>query len=188
MSFDRAETIGLARWWWTFLVRGVLAILFGVLAFFAPQYGIAILVGLFAAWAIIDGVGNLLAGIRTRGQDRSWWLEVLEGVVSVAAGVIAILLPEAAAQVLVLIIAAWAILTGVIEIVMAVRLRRVIDNEVWMALAGTVSILFGIILVLFPAAGVLGLVWLIGSFAIAFGAFLIILGWRLRGVHELATR
>lgn len=188
MSFDRTEAIGLARWWWTFILRGLLSILFGVLAFFAPRYGIAILVGLFAAWAIIDGVGNLIAGVRTRGQDRSWWLEVLEGVVSVAAGVIAFLLPAAAAQVLVLIIAAWAVITGVIEIVMAVRLRRVIDNEVWMALAGVASILFGIVLVLFPAAGALSLVWLIGSFAIAFGAFLTILGWRLRGIHELASR
>ena len=188
MTFDRAGTIGLARWWWTFILRGVLAILFGVVAFFAPAYGIAILVGLFAAWAIIDGVGNLIAGIRTRGQDRSWWLEVLEGLVSVAAGVIAILLPADAAQVLVLIIAAWAILTGVLEIVMAVRLRRVIDNEVWMALAGVASVLFGIILLLFPSVGALSLVWLIGSFAIAFGVFLIILGWRLRGIHELATR
>lgn len=188
MSLDRPATIGLARWWWTFVLRGVLAILFGVLAFFAPQFGIAILVGLFAAWAIIDGAGNLVAGIRTRGQDRSWWLEVLEGLVSVAAGVVAILLPAAAAQVLVLIIAAWAVVTGVIEIVMAVRLRRVVDNEVWLALAGAASILFGIILVLFPAAGALSLVWLIGSFAIAFGAFLIILGWRLRGIDQMARR
>ena len=188
MSFDRAETIGLARWWWTFILRGVLAILFGVLAFFAPEYGIAILVGLFAAWAIIDGVGNLIAGIRTRGQDRSWWLEVLEGVVSIAAGVIAILLPAAAAQVLVLLIAAWAVITGVIEIVMAVRLRRVIEGEAWMGLAGAASIVFGVVLVLFPAAGALSLVWLIGSFAIAFGGLLIILGWRLRGIHELVSR
>jgi len=188
MSFDRTETIGLARWWWTFIVRGMLAILFGVLAFWAPAYGIAILVGLFAAWAIIDGAGNLVAGIRTRGQDHSWWLEVLEGLVSVAAGVIAILLPDYAAQALVLILAAWAVVTGAIEIVMAVRLRRVIDNEIWMALAGAASIIFGIVLVLFPAAGAVSLVWLIGSFAIAFGGFLIVLGWRLRGIHELAGR
>lgn len=188
MTFDRAQAIGLARWWWTFILRGVLAILFGVLAFFAPQFGIAILVGLFAAWAIIDGIGNLIAGIRTRGQDRSWWLEVLEGLVSVAAGVIAIVLPAAAAQALVLIIAAWAVVTGVIEIIMAVRLRRVIENEVWMALAGAASILFGTVLVLFPAAGVLSLVWLIGSFAIAFGAFLIILGWRLLQIDRAVRR
>jgi uncharacterized membrane protein HdeD (DUF308 family) len=188
MSFDRAETIGLARWWWTFILRGVLAILFGMLAFFAPSYGIAILVGLFAAWAIIDGVGNLIAGIRTREQDRSWWLEVLEGLVSIAAGVIAILLPEFAARVLVIMIAVWAILTGVIEIVMAVRLRRVIEGEAWMALSGIASILFGALLVLFPGTGALSLAWLIGAFAIAFGIFLMILGWRLRGIHALASR
>lgn len=188
MSFERSETIGLARWWWTFIVRGILAILFGVLAFFAPPFGLAILVGLFAVWAIIDGIGNLIAGIRTRGADRSWWLEVLEGLVSVAAGVIAIILPDIAAQVLILLIAAWAVITGVIEIFLAIRLRRVITGEVWMGLAGVASILFGVILIAFPAAGALSLVWLISSFAILFGVFLILLGWRLRGIDELARR
>jgi uncharacterized membrane protein HdeD (DUF308 family) len=173
-------TVGLSHWWWTFILRGVLAIGFGVLAFLAPAFGVALLVAGFAAWAIIDGAGSLIAGVRTRGQDRSWWLEVLGGLIGVAAGVVAIALPDFAAQMLVLIIAAWAIVTGAIEVVLAVRLRRVIQGEVWMALAGVASILFGILLVLFPAAGVLSLVWLIGAFALAFGAFLIGLGWRLR--------
>jgi uncharacterized membrane protein HdeD (DUF308 family) len=179
---DEGATIGLSRWWWTFVLRGVAAILFGVLALLAPAWGIAILVALFAAWAIIDGVGSLLAGWRTRGQDRSWWLEVLEGVVGVGAGVIAIALPAFAAQALVLIIGAWAILTGAIEIVLAVRLRRVIHGEIWMALAGVASILFGALVIVFPAAGALSLVWLIGAFALVFGAFEIGLGWKLRSV------
>lgn len=176
-------TIGLSRWWWTFVLRGAVAILFGGFAFLAPVWGIAILVALFAAWAIIDGVGSLVTGVRTRGQDRSWWLEILEGLVGIAAGVIAVALPEFAAQALVLIIGAWAVVTGAIEIVLAVRLRRVIRGELWMGLAGVASILFGILLVLFPAAGALSLVWLIGAFAIVFGAFEIGLGWRLRS-HE----
>jgi uncharacterized membrane protein HdeD (DUF308 family) len=187
-GFDMQETIGLARWWWTFILRGVVAILFGALAFVAPGFGIGLLVGLFAAWALIDGVGNLLAGIRTRGQDRSWWLEVLEGVVGIVAGVIALVLPGYAAQILIMLIAAWAIVTGVLEIVMAFRLRKVIAGEVWMALAGVASILFGVVIFLFPAAGALSIVWLIGSFAIAFGAFLVMLGWRLRGVDQMAKR
>lgn len=186
MAFDLTGTIGLARWWWTFIVRGVVAILFGIVAFAIPPAAIGILVGLFAAWAIIDGVNGLLTGIRTRGQDRSWWLEVLEGVVGVTAGIIALLLPGFAADVLLLLIATWAILTGVLEIVMAIRLRRVIEGEAWMALAGVASILFGVVLVLFPAAGALSLVWLIGSFALVFGVFLVILGWRLRRIDELA--
>lgn len=185
-SFDMAGTIGLAKWWWTLVVRGVIAIVFGLLAFVAPTFGIAMLVALFAVWALIDGVGSLLAGMRTRGQDRSWWIEVLEGVVSIAAGVVALLLPGFAAEILVLLIAAWSIVTGVIEIGLAVRLRRALEGEVWLALAGVASILFGALIILFPAAGALSLVWLLGSFAIAFGAFLIMLGWRLRSVDRMA--
>lgn len=187
-GFDMQATIGLARWWWTFILRGIVAILFGVLAFVAPGFGIGLLVGLFAAWALIDGVNNLLTGIRTRGQDRSWWLEILEGVVSIVAGVIALVFPIFAAEILVLLIAAWAIVTGVFEIVLAYRLRKVIAGEVWMALAGVASILFGVVIFLFPAAGALSIVWLIGSFAIAFGAFLVMLGWRLRGIDQMARR
>jgi uncharacterized membrane protein HdeD (DUF308 family) len=181
-------TIGLARWWWTFILRGVVAMGFGALAFVAPGFGIGLLVGLFAAWALIDGVNSLLTGIRTRGQDRSWWIEILEGVAGVAAGVIALVLPGFAAEILILLIAAWAIVTGIFEIVLAYRLRRVIAGEVWMALAGVASILFGVVVFLFPAAGALSVVWLIGSFAIAFGVFLVMLGLRLRGVDQMAKR
>ena len=188
MTFDMARTVALARWWWTFIVRGILAIAFGVLAFFAPGLGIAVLVGLFAAWVIIDGIGNIIAGVRGRGLDRNWWLEILEGVVGIAAGLIALIFPAYAAQALVIIIAAWAIVTGVLEIIAAIRLRELISGEVWMGLAGVASILFGIILIVFPAAGALSLVWLISSFAIVFGIFLILLGWRLRGIHVQATR
>jgi uncharacterized membrane protein HdeD (DUF308 family) len=183
---DVAGTVALARWWWTFIVRGVLAIAFGVLAFIAPGLGIAVLVGLFAAWALIDGVTSLFTGVRTRETDKNWWLEILEGVVSIAAGVIALLFPVFAADILVLIIAAWAVVTGIFEIVAAIRLREQIKGEFWLGLAGVASILFGVVLFLFPAAGALSLVWLIGSFAIVFGVFLVILGWRLRAIDELA--
>lgn len=186
MTVDSAETIGLSRWWWTFVTRGLLAIGFGVLAFLAPLFGIAMLVALFAVWAIVDGAGSLISGIRTRGRDRSWWLEVLEGLIGVAAGVIALTFPEFAAQVLVILIAAWSIATGAIEVVLAARLRRVISGEVWMALAGVASILFGLLLLVFPAAGALSLVWLIGAFAIVFGAFEMALGWRLRAMERAA--
>lgn len=179
--------IGLARWWWTFVVRGIAAIVFGILALAWPGLVIEVLIILFAAWAFVDGVAGIVSGIRTRDQDRSWWLEVLEGLVSMAAGVIAVALPRFATTALVIIIGAWAIVTGVLEIVLAVRLRRVITGEIWMALAGVASMLFGIILLLFPAAGALSLVWLIGAFAIAFGIFELALGWRLRGLLRPAT-
>jgi uncharacterized membrane protein HdeD (DUF308 family) len=189
MSLDRQVLIGLARWWWTFILRGVAAILFGILALLWPGLAIEVLVLLFAAWALVDGAFTVITGIRTRDTDRSWWLEILQGVVGVAAGIIAIVLPlEVVTTALVLVIAAWAVLTGVIEIVLAIRLRRVIRGELWMALAGVASILFAVVLVLFPAAGALSLVWLIGAFAIAFGIFAIGLGWRLRGLNQAAER
>jgi uncharacterized membrane protein HdeD (DUF308 family) len=181
-----AGTVALARWWWTFLVRGLLAIAFGVLAFFAPGLGIAVLVGLFAAWALIDGVTSLATGIGGRNRDKSWWLEILEGVVSIIAGIIALVFPVLAAEVLVIIIAAWALVTGIFEIIAAIRLREQIKGEFWLGLAGLASILFGVILLVFPGVGALSLVWLIGSFALVFGVFLVILGWRLRGVNEMA--
>lgn len=186
MGIHVSRTVALARWWWTFVLRGLLAIAFGVLALFAPELGIAVLVGLFAAWVLIDGAGSLYAGIRGRTTDRSWWLEVLEGLVSIAAGVLALLFPAFAAGVLVIIIAAWAIVTGGFQIWTAIRLRDQIEGEIWLGLAGVASILFGAIMLVYPAAGALSLVWLIGSFAIVFGAFLLILGWRLRHIDELA--
>ena len=185
---DMAATVALARWWWTFVLRGVLAIAFGLLALLAPGLGIGVLVGVFAAYAIIDGVGSLIAGVRGRGRDRNWWLEILEGIAGVVAGVFALLFPTLAAQALVLVIAAWSIVTGVIEIAAAIRLREEIKGEGWLALAGVASILFGVLLVLFPAPGALSLVWLIGSFAFVFGAFLVLLGLRLRRVDEAAQR
>ena len=185
MAFTVSQTVELARWWWTFILRGVLAIAFGVLAFLAPAWGLLILVALFGAWALIDGVTSLWTGIRTRGVDRNWWLEILEGIVSILAGVIALVLPGFAAEILVYLIAAWAIVTGAFQIWSAIRLREQIRGEFWLGLAGAASILFGIVLFLFPAPGALALVWLIGSGAIAIGAFLLILGWRLRGINEL---
>jgi uncharacterized membrane protein HdeD (DUF308 family) len=102
------------------------------------------------------------------------------------AGVIALVFPEYAATALVVIIAAWAIVTGVFQVWTAVRLRRVIDGEVWLGLAGIASVLFGVILLVFPRAGALSLVWLIGSGAIVFGVLLALLGWRLRRINEMA--
>lgn len=188
MTFDMALTVELARWWWTFILRGIVAIAFGVFAFLAPSWGLEVLVYVFGFWAIVDGVGGLIAGWRSRAKDRTWWIEILEGVAGIVAGLIALVAPAFAAEVLLIIIAAWAIVTGVFEIYLAIKLREKIEGELWMGLAGLASILFGVILLLFPNTGALSVVWLIGAFAIAYGAFLVLLGWRLRSVDQLAKR
>jgi uncharacterized membrane protein HdeD (DUF308 family) len=182
-----AGTVELARWWWTFILRGVLAIAFGVVAFLSPPATITVLVLLFGAWALVDGVFHIAGAIQDRTRNRSWWLAVLEGVVSIIAGVLALVFPAFAAVSLLLIIAAWSIVTGVVEVVMAIRLREQITGELWLAIAGILSIVFGVLLFLFPTSGAITIVWIIGAFAIAFGIAMIALGWRLRGIHQRAS-
>ena len=184
MAIDTAATAELSRWWWTFILRGVLAILFGVIAFIAPPATIAALVLLFGAWALVDGVFDIAAALMHRTMDRSWWLTILEGVVGIVAGLLALAFPDIAAASLILLIAAWSIVTGVIEIGLAIRLREQITGELWLAIAGILSIVFGVLIFIYPAAGALTIVWIIGAFAIAFGISMIALGWRLRGIHQ----
>ena len=186
MALNVSGVVELARWWWTFIIRGIAAIAFGVLAFVSPAWSLAVLVALFGVWALVDGVTGVVTGVRSRGRDRSWWLSILEGIVGIVAGVFAFVFPIQAAGALVFIIAAWAIVSGIFQVVAAIRLREQIQGEFWLGLAGVASILYGVVIYLFPAAGALSIVWLIGSFAIAFGVFLLILGWRLRRINELA--
>jgi uncharacterized membrane protein HdeD (DUF308 family) len=177
-------TVELARYWWAFILRGVLAIIFGIIAFVSPPTTIAVLVLLFGAWALVDGVFHIAAAIRDRSMTRSFWLTILEGVVSIIAGVLALAFPDVAAASLLLLIAAWSIVTGVVEVVLAIRLREQITGELWLAIGGLLSIAFGVLLILYPTSGAITIVWIIGAYAIVFGIAMIALGWRLRGINQ----
>lgn len=177
------EMMILARNWGAIAIRGVAAILFGVLTFVVPGLTLTALVLLFGAYALVDGVFNIIAAVRRRAGDPPWWLLLLEGIVGVAAGVVTFVLPALTAVTLVYIIAAWAIVTGVLEIVAAVRLRRQLAGEWWLLLSGVLSVVFGALVMLAPAAGALALVLWIGAYAIVFGALLLALAFRLRRAH-----
>ncbi|HYY89063.1 MAG TPA: HdeD family acid-resistance protein [Chloroflexota bacterium] len=168
----------LARHWWLVALRGLLAVVFGLLAFAWPGMTLVVLIVLFGAYAVVDGVLGILAALRGDTDHRLAML--LEGVVSVVAGVVAFVWPGLTALVLAYIIAFWAILTGVLEIVAAVRLRRVIHNEWALLVGGALSVLFGVVVAAAPGAGALALVWLIGAYAVVFGIALIAVSWRLR--------
>ena len=173
----------LSRTWWILAVRGAVAVLFGVLALVWPEITLLALVLVFGAYAFVDGVFALIAAARGRelaGGSRGWL--VLEGLLGIGAGIVAVAWPDITALVLLWVIAFWAVLTGVLEIVAAVRLRRVLDNEWLLVVAGALSIVFGLILVIWPGSGAIGLVWLIGIYAIVFGIVLIGLALRLRGL------
>ncbi|HRW05747.1 MAG TPA: HdeD family acid-resistance protein [Caldilineaceae bacterium] len=170
----------LSRYWWLLVLRGVVAILFGILAFVWPGLTIGALVLLFGVYALIDGIGSIVTGVAHRhGSDR-WWL-LLEGVASIAFGLLTFFWPGITAIFLLLLIAGWAVVTGIFEIAAAIRLRKEIEGEWLLGLAGLLSILFGIFMFVQPGAGALALIWVIGSYAILFGLLLIVLGFRVRG-------
>jgi uncharacterized membrane protein HdeD (DUF308 family) len=171
---------GLARNWWLLLVRGLLSILFGVLAFVWPGITILTLVFLYGAYALVDGIFAIVAAIRGEGGPAPrWWLAAV-GLLGVAAGIFAFAMPGLTTFALLMLIAAWALVRGVFEIIGAIRLRKEIDNEWMLILSGLLSVLFGAIMLIMPGAGALALIWVIASWAIAIGIMESVLAFRLR--------
>jgi uncharacterized membrane protein HdeD (DUF308 family) len=172
--------------WWALALRGLAALVFGVLAFIWPHITLTALVFLFGAYALVDGAFAIIAGIKSHGEYKRWGLLLLQGILSVAAGVFAFVVPAMTAFILLILIASWAIVTGAFQIAAAIQLRKHIKGEWLLALGGVFSILFGAVLLLNPPAGALAVVWIIGAYAIIFGVLLIALGFKLRGLERLA--
>jgi uncharacterized membrane protein HdeD (DUF308 family) len=174
--------------WWALVLRGIVAIAFGVLAFVWPGITLTALVFLWGAYALVDGAFAIAAGVRSHAENKRWWVLLLEGILGIAAGIVAFAIPGITALVLLLLIAAWAIVTGAFEIAAAIQLRKYIKGEWLLALAGVASILFGVLLFLNPGAGALAVVWLVGAYTIVFGVLLIALGLRLHSLVRSADR
>jgi len=168
--------------WWLVGLRGLAAVIFGILAFVWPGVTLAVLVMLFGVYAIVDGVLALFSAVHP--NSKPVWLLILEGIVGIAAGFAAFLVPGVTALVLLYIIAAWAIIQGILEIGTAIRLREVIEHELMLAIAGVLSVVFGILLFVQPGAGALAVIWLIGIYAVLYGIAMLGLAWKLHSVHE----
>jgi uncharacterized membrane protein HdeD (DUF308 family) len=176
----------LSKYWWLVALRGLAAVVFGVLALVWPGLTLNVLIYLLAAYLLVDGIFSIVAAFRERGGRDRWWVDLLEGLLGVLAGLAIIVLPGLTALVLLYILAAWAVLTGILEIVTAIQLRRELQGEFFMILSGIASIAFGVLIALFPGDGLLAVVWIIGIYAILFGILLIVLAFRLRGYREQA--
>ncbi len=174
----------LTRNWWAVVLRGVLAVIFGILALIFPGHVLVALVLIFGVYAILDGIFNIVSVVVSAAARTHWLSLLFEGVVSIIAGIIAFFFTGLTALALLYLIAAWAIITGIAEIVSAIRLRSVINNEWLLIIGGILSIGFGIIIAIFTGPAALAIVWVIGIYAILFGAALIGLGFRLRAMRS----
>jgi uncharacterized membrane protein HdeD (DUF308 family) len=175
---------GLARNWWLVALRGALAIIFGLVAIFLPGPTLAVLVLIFAAYMVVDGILAIVASVRAARRHERWGWLIFEGIVDLGAAVIAFLFPLATIFAFVLLMGAWAIVSG--GLLWAAAFRLQLAHGRWlMAFAGIVSVIWGFLLILFPALGALALTWWMGAYALIFGVSLLVLAFRLRRrAHE----
>ena len=166
--------------WWALALRAAAAILLGIVAFALPGATLAALVLLFAAYAMLDGILALIVALRGLRRHERWGAMLAQGIVGIAASLIALIWPSIGALSLVYLVALWALLTGVLEIVMAVKLRRMITGEWLMIVSGALSIVLGFMFVAFPAVGATVFVWWLGAYAIVYGIVMLALAFRVR--------
>jgi uncharacterized membrane protein HdeD (DUF308 family) len=170
------------RYWWALALRGLVAVLFGIAAFVWPELTLRVLVLLFGAFVLADGIFAVLYALGSDVPFRGMLLA--EGLIGIAVGIAALFWTEITQQIILYLIAAWAVVTGILEIAAAIDLRKVIEGEWLLALGGLASVAFGVLVALQPNAGALALIWLIGAYAIVFGVSLIALGFRLRSLGQ----
>ena len=175
----------LKRHWWVPVIRGIAAIVFGVIAFAYPGLTLATLVIFFGAWVLIDGVFRAAGAIAGRASDPEWGFHLIVGILGVVIGFLTFHSPDITALALIIYIGAWALMIGAVEIALAIKLRREIKGEWFLILMGLASILFAVLILWNPAPGALALLWLIASYAIVFGILGVIFGFRLRTLPTL---
>jgi uncharacterized membrane protein HdeD (DUF308 family) len=161
-------------------MRGIIAIAFGSIALLWAEFATVALVYIFGAYAIVDGILSVANGWTNRTLNPRWWVIFIQGLAGITAGFVVIFLVDFAAFALIYLIAVWAIITGILELVTAIRLREEIQNEWALALTGILSLILGIALIIWPALGILAVVWAIGIYAILFGLLMIYLAFLIR--------
>ena len=170
----------LRRSWWMFAIRGFAALIFGVLAVLWPDVTLLVLVAFFAAYAFIIAAAYLVAAVKNRKTESGWWLLLLLGLVALAAGALTVFYPAVTAVVLVLLMGANAFMSGILDIAMAVRLRRELRNKGLLVLSGVLSIVFGLLVMVYPGAGAIALVWLVSLHAMLTAVLLLSMAFALR--------
>jgi uncharacterized membrane protein HdeD (DUF308 family) len=174
-SNDMKKVLG--QYWWLIALRGVLGIMFGIISFVMPVATILALVIFFSAYMLVDGAFTLYAAYQATRQKKKWGLLVLQGLANIAAGAVAFLWPGLTVLAFVLLLAAWSIVSGCLQLAAAFRIDQ---GRWWLVLGGIASVIFGILLVVSPFTGAVVLTWWMGAWAVVFGAFLVVAAFRLR--------
>lgn len=174
----------ISRNWWMFALRGLVAVIFGVLALVWHDQVLQALVLVFGAFALANGIVTLFTGLSSAPYFSRWWALALEGTAGIICGLMGIFMPGITTQALLLLIATWALFTGISEIVVAISFRRVLKDEWMLVLGGVLSIVFGALLVMYPAAGAVSLTWMIGLFAIVLGSSEMVFAFRLNSLRH----
>jgi uncharacterized membrane protein HdeD (DUF308 family) len=169
----------LSRHWWAFLVRGLCAFAFGILVFVWPGITVRVIRVAFGAFALANGILLISKAVDSWGEKDDRWLLLLEGLLGIGMALITLFAPRVTAVSLLFYIAAWTLATGVMQMVIAIRLRKEIEGEVWLFLAGLISVVLAVLLMLFPGSGILGFLWVLATYAVVFGILLIVLAFRL---------
>lgn len=159
---------------WMLALRGVLAILFGLIALFVPGIALLAFIVAFAVYALLDGIVAVAVALGERTSSTRWWWVLVEGILSIVAGILAFAYPGVTALVLLYIVAAWAVLTGIMEIVTAVSLREVLSREWALIVAGALSVIFGVFLFVRPGLGLLSILWVVGIYSLIFGVLFLV--------------
>ena len=178
----------MSRYWRTLVIRGLVAMGVGVITFFWPSVTLRALVLLFAIYALVEGISEISAGVAHARNGARWWPQAIGGVVSVVAAIVTLTMPALTAVALLAVVAVWALARGVFDIYAAIKLRHEIDGEYWLVLAGAMSIVFGVLLLVFPRAGLLAVIWWLGAYAFALGGLLLYCGLRLHARLRALSR
>lgn len=179
-TLEKKLTIAIGKNWWVVLLHGVIGVLFGLMLFTMPLVSVLVLVYMFAFTLIFDGAISAYIGVKLKNKTSEWWIVLFGGILGVILGVISIIYPNITAIVLLMMVAIWTITTGITQILVAIKLRKEIESEIFIILSGILSVLVGLFLIARPLSGMISLVWVAGFFAIFYGILLIIASLKLK--------
>ena len=177
----------IARSWCSTLVHGLLSAILGILILSYPGLTVGLLIIFFAAYAFVSGLFNSIAAIANRKNNEDWSIHLIEGLVGIGVGILVWTWPGISALLLLYVIAAWAVITGILQVLTAIKLRKHIKHEFLLGICGIISLIFGIYVFRFPGAGALALAWVIGIYTLAIGILLVILSFQIKHTQKVAS-